>query len=193
MKWLLKAVADTISVGLLEQAMRDMVSTPSFKRTWWKGQNHFNVLSPWHETLWAGSFSDFKRDHWSIIWYRWIPQLQLQENKKLFRKESPLAKSMFSMRRARLPPLPPSFESLMESEDTVPPFLELDENPMTEKFQNFPSSGSSIESIFHETLPVFFCERKRRSTETSVDEEVSNSCQDKLIVNAVLYWPRCTS
>ena len=36
-----------------------------------------------------------------------------------------------------------------------------------------------------ENLSTMF--RKRRSSEKSVDKEVSNSCQDKLRVNAVLY------
>ena len=169
------------------------IKTLCLSNGYWKQTLIQSLLRPWHETLWAGSFSGFKRDLWSIIWHHWIPQLQLQENKVLFRKESPLAKSMFSTRRERLPPLPPSFESLMKSEDTVPPLLELDENALTEELQSFPSSGSSIESIFQKHPPVFFCQRKRRSSEKSMDEEVSNCCQDKLRVNAVLCWPRWTS
>lgn len=101
-----------------------------------------------------------------------VPDEKPQENKKPFPKESPLANSMFSMRRERLRPLPPSSKSLMESKDTVPPLLELDGNALTDKFQSFPSSGSSIESILQEPPPVFFCERKRRSSEKSVDEEM---------------------
>ncbi|KAG0571893.1 hypothetical protein KC19_VG051600 [Ceratodon purpureus] len=100
------------------------------------------------------------------------PDIKPLETKKPFPKESPLAKSMFSTRRERLPPLPPPFESLVEGEETVPPLLELDENAFGEEFQSFPLAGSNLDSIFQEPPPVFFCERKRRSSEKPVDEEL---------------------
>jgi hypothetical protein len=92
---------------------------------------------------------------------------------------------MFSTRRERLPPLPPPFEVLLEGEDTASPSLKLDENALGEEFQSFRSAGSNLDSIFQEPPPVFFCERKRRSSEKSMDEEVSNRCVYKLKVNTI--------
>lgn len=85
-----------------------------------------------------------------------------------------MVKSMFSTRRERLPPLPPPFESLMESEDEMLPLTELNENAFGEDFQSFPSDGSNLDSIFQEPPPVVFCERKRRSSQKSMDDDVSN-------------------
>lgn len=118
----------------------------------------------------------------------WIPYLQPQEIKKPFPKESPLAKSMFSTRRERLPPLPPPFESLMEGEDTVIPLTELDGNTLGKEFQSFSSAGSNLDSIFQEPPPVFCCDRKRRSSEKSMDEEVSNPCLNKLKSNTTRHY-----
>jgi len=80
---------------------------------------------------------------------------------------------MFSTRRERLPPLPPPFESLMEGEDTMSPLMELNENTFGEEFQSLPSDGSNLDSIFQEPPPALFCERKRRSPEKSMDDDVS--------------------
>lgn len=102
-----------------------------------------------------------------------IAHLQPQESKIPFPKESPLVNKMFSTRRERLPPLPPPFESLRECEDPVSPLLELNENTFGEEFQSFPSDGSNLDSIFQEPPPVLFCERKRRSSEKSMDVDVS--------------------
>lgn len=72
----------------------------------------------------------------------------------------------------------------MEGEDTVSPSLKLDENALGEEFQSFRSAGSNLDSIFQEPPPVFFSKRKR-SSEKSIDEEVSNRCVYKLKVNTI--------
>lgn len=71
--------------------------------------------------------------------------------------------------------MPPPFQSLLEDEDKVSPFMELDENIFVDRFQSIQSASCNLESIFQEPPPVFFCERKRRSSQTSMEDDVSIS------------------
>lgn len=123
-----------------------------------------------------------KKNNRRETWCPRIPSIEtsgeVQEIKRPFAKESPFEKSTLSTRRDRLPPMPPPFQSLLEDEDKVSPFMELDENIFVDRFQSIQSASCNLESIFQEPPPVFFCERKRRSSQTSMEDDLRQQLGD---------------